>query len=411
MIPASATLLVVFLLGVTVVLAMLVKGSLGRLGVPALVGFILLGFSLRLTDTRWPFMSPQAHELFGFFGELGIIILLFRVGLGADLPGLVRQLGRASRIWFWTVVVSGSLGFSVSYWWLDYSLIPSLFVAVALTATSVGVAVGIWQEADALRSSDGALLLDVAELDDISAVVFMALLMALAPVLRDGVAVDHLAAITLGTTVLFILKATLFGALCYLFSRYLEKPVTRFFERFEQPPDPMLTMTGIGLMFAALAGFLGFSMAIGAFFAGLVFSRDPHAFKMKASFDTLYELFVPFFFISIGLQFSPDVLTTALASGGVLLIAAVAGKLVGAGVPTAVMVGVPSGVLIGISMVPRAEIALIVMQQGHALGAWAVPPELFAGMVVVSAVTSLIAPLALRPLLERPRQNRGTRWT
>lgn len=408
--PASATLLVVFLLGATVVLAMLVKGLLGRLGVPSLVGFILLGFSLRLTDTHLPFMSPQALELFGFFGELGIIIMLFRVGLSADLGGLVRQLGRASRIWFWAVAVSGSLGFSVSYLWLGYSLIPSLFVAVALTATSVGVAIDIWQEADALHSSEGELLLDVAELDDISTVVLMALLLALAPVLRDG-GVDHLAAITLGTTGLFVLKATLFGALCYLFSRYLEKPVTRFFERFEQPPDPMLTMMGIGLMFAALAGFLGFSMAIGAFFAGLLFSRDSHALKMRTSFDTLYELFVPFFFISIGLQFSPDFLTTALALSGALLIAAVAGKLVGAGVPTAVLVGVPSGVLIGISMVPRAEIALIVMQQGHALGAWAVPPELFAAMVVVSAVTSLIAPLALRPLLEQPRQNRGTRWT
>lgn len=404
-----STLVLIFLLGVTIVLAMLAKALLGRVGVPSLVGFVLLGFLFRLTDTQLPFLSFEIQEVFRFLGELGVILLLFRVGLAADLNGLLKQLRRASQIWFWTVVVSGALGFAVTYGWLGYSLIPSLFVAVALTATSVGVALNVWQEAGALRSSDGELLLDVAELDDISAVVFMALLLALAPVFNNGGA-EHLGALALGTAGLFALKAGLFGAFCYYFSRYFEKPVMRFFERLERAPDPMITVTGIGMMFAALAGLLGFSVAIGAFFAGLVFSRDPHALRMETSFDTLYEFFVPFFFISIGLQFAPDALQTALSLSGALLMAAVVGKLVGAGVPTARLVGVSSGVLIGVSMVPRAEIALIVMQQGHTLGPWAVPPELFSAMIVVSAVTSLAAPLVLRPLLKRSFKA-GERWT
>ena len=185
-------------------------------------------------------------------------------------------------------MVSGGLGFAVSFWLLHLALIPSLFVAVALTATSVGVAVNVWQEAGKLHSSDGELLIDVAELDDISAVVLMALLITLAPLFHNG-QTGNLLSISLGTTLFFLLKGVAFAGLCYFFAHYIEAPLTRFFERLERPPDPMLTVTGIGMMFAALAGFLGFSVAIGAFFAGLVFSRDPHALAMERSFETLYE--------------------------------------------------------------------------------------------------------------------------
>ena len=145
---------------------------------------------------------------------------------------------------------------------------------------------------------------------------------------------------------------------------------------------------------------LGFSEAIGAFFAGLVFSRDPQAVRIDASFDLLYELFVPFFFIGIGLKIDPVNFLAGLSLGSILLIVAVLGKLIGAGVPAAIAVGWTGAILIGISMLPRAEIMMVVMQHGLQLGTWAVPSQVFAGMVVVSAATSIATPVLLRPLLQ-----------
>ncbi|MEQ9484667.1 cation:proton antiporter [Coleofasciculus sp. F4-SAH-05] len=119
------------------------------------------------------------------------------------------------------------------------------------------------------------------------------------------------------------------------------------------------------------------------------------------SFDSLYELFTPFFFIGIGLKINPSALTAALGMGGILLVAAVLGKLIGAGGPTLLTTGWTGAALIGVSMVPRAEITMIVMGKGLSLGEWAVSNQVFAAMVVVSAVTSILAPIILRSLLNK----------
>jgi Kef-type K+ transport system membrane component KefB len=94
-----------------------------------------------------------------------------------------------------------------------------------------------------------------------------------------------------------------------------------------------------------------------------------------------------------------------LVIGAVLVIAATLGKLIGAGGTAAAMAGTGAGVLIGVSMVPRAEIAMIIMEHGRGLGDWAVPEELFGGMVMVTLATCLLTPPVVRRLLARgPRR-------
>lgn len=147
------------------------------------------------------------------------------------------------------------------------------------------------------------------------------------------------------------------------------------------------------------------------FFAGLVFSRDPEAVRFDASFDSIYELFVPFFFIGIGLKIVPNALLMGLGMGMVLLVAAIIGKLIGAGVPALLTTNLQGATLIGVSMVPRAEISTIVMERGLSLGDWAVPAQEFAAMVVVFAATSSVAPILLRSLLSRWPQKPETNST
>ena len=390
--------LVILLMGIGLTLAILIKTLLAKISIPALIGYLTLGFLLKLADVEWNFLSTEATEIFEFLAELGIISLLFRVGLESDLLGLIRQLPKACGIFIGNVLISGCFGFVTAYFFLKIALIPSLFIATAFTATSVGVSVSIWREKNAIRTANGEILLDVAELDDIASVILMSLLFAVAPSLHNGWTISLFSTILL-TSKIFFLKSIFFGALCLLFSRYVERNLTKFFSKIEKPPDPMLEVVGVGFIIAALAGLLGFSVAIGAFFAGLLFSRDPEAVKMDASFGALYELFTPFFFIGIGLNIDPRALNTGLAIGSILLIAAVFGKLIGAGIPAFFATGWTGATLIGFSMIPRAEISMIVMQRGLILGDWAVPPDVFAAMVFISATTSIIVPIVLHSLL------------
>ncbi len=273
-------------------------------------------------------------------------------------------------------------------------------------ATSVSISVSVWDDARALRSRNGELLVDVAEADDISSAVAMVLLFAAVPVLTEGRGEELGPALASAATGLG-LKALAFAAACLVFARYLERPMTGLFRRLTDMPDPVIVMAAAGLAIAALAGLFGFPLAIGALLAGLLFSRDPEAVRMEPSFRMLYDLFTPFFFIGVGLLIEPGVLGGGLLVGGLLLVPAVAGKAFGAGGPAFFEIGWKGATLIGVSMIPRAEIAMIVAAHGRRLGDWAMPPEIFAGLMTVCLATALITPSVVQLLLARWPQSEG----
>ncbi len=405
----------ILLIGLLIAAAVAVRAFLDRTHVPALVGFIGLGFALRLADDRLGLLSEAGRYAFDVLAELGIVALLFRVGLESDLSGLRRQLGSASIVWLGNVLLTAVPGYVVMSWLLGYGTIPSLIAAVALTATSIGVSVGMWQQHDALGTPNGQLLTDVAEMDDLSGLALMVLLFAVVPILhesgagagRNGAGViqggsgGRLWSELLSTGGVLLAKFIGFGALCIAFARYVEKPMTHAFGRYATRPETIIFVAGIGITIAGVSAWLGFSAAVGALFAGLAFSRDPESVKFDMGFTGLYHLFAPFFFIGIGLSLEPAAFTSALGAGAALTAVAVAGKVVGAGVPALVATGATGAALIGVSMVPRAEITMIIMERGQQLGDWAVPDELYAAFVLVSAITCLVAPVGLEVMFRR----------
>ena len=394
----------IFLIGLLVALSVVLRAALDRTYVPSLVGFLVLGFLLRLADGNWNVLTEQAQFVFDVLAELGVIVLLFRVGLESDLEGLRRQLRTASVVWIGNVALSAVPGYFVMSYLLGFELVPSLVAAVALTATSIGVSVGMWRQHDALRTRNGQLLTDVAEMDDLSGVALMAILFAVLPLLREGgeaASGDGLLPQLATTGVLFLVKFLGFAALCYVFARHVEERLTRSFKRLGSEPELVVLVAGVGIIIAGIAALLEFSAAVGALFAGFAFSRDPEAVNVDAGFRGLYHLLAPFFFIGIGLSLDPAVLTSALGAGAALVVVAVLGKMIGAGLPALISTGVAGATLIGVSMVPRAEITMIIMERGQQLGSWAVPPELYAAFVLISAVTCLFAPVALEILFRR----------
>lgn len=374
-----------------------------RFALPAQVGYLLLGLGLRVADEQWQILFEDSRLGLDFLADLGIVALLFHVGLRSNPRTLAQQLPRAAAVWVSDVIVSAGLAFLTARWLLDLELLPSLFVAGALSATSVGVSLLSWEQAGALRSRAGVFLLDLAELDDLSAVLLMVLLISAVPTLTGDESAQFSAAAKDAAIAVFWITAIGLGA--YLFARHVELKITTTFRRWHDVSAMLVVVLGFGLVIAGLAGLAGFSAAVGALFAGLAFSRDPEAVRMDARFSVIYDLFTPFFFIAIGYAIEPSALGSALGIGGLLALAAIAGKVLGAGGASWRLFGARGALLIGASMVPRAEIAMVVIRR--AKEAALVSESVYAGLVTVSAVTCLLSPIVVRYLLSRDPQQVG----
>jgi len=387
------------LFGALIVALVSLRVTLARLGIPPLVGFLFLGVLLSLADYEWDILTDSGIAVFQFLAGIGVIALLFRVGLESNLHELIAKLPRAAPIWVGNIVISGVPAYFVARYLLDMPQVPSAVVAIALTATSVAVSAELWREMGLLRSPNGELLLDVAGLDDISGIAMIALLFAVLPIMNGDTALLAIDLMTAASWV-FLLKASLFGAFCLLFARFGERHISRLL-RTLAAPDAVLVIAGVTIAIAALAGQLGFSLAIGGLFAGFLFSRDPDAVRLDTLFEPIYALFAPFFFIGVGLTVDPEALLAASSAGFLLLAVAVLGKVLGAGLPALLSTGPAGAFAIGLSMVPRAEIAMVILVEARRLGDWAVPPEIYNAMVFVSASTCLLVPFAVRFVLQR----------
>lgn len=387
----------VLVIGLLAVASALVKVGLERVRVPPMAGYLVLGAVLGAAADRTQLFSEFGRHAIELLAAVGIVVLLFRVGLESDPSKLVRQLPNAGFALLGSIVPSAVLGMLAVRYLLGADLVPSLFAGVALTATSVGISLAPWREAGAIDSDSGALLLDLAELDDLAGVILMVLLLAAVPAVQrgDGLVIGPLA----GSAAWLLLLLAVFAALCLLFARYAEAPLTRRFEAGSG--DLSVLVTGVSLIIAAVAGWLGLSLAIGAVFAGLAFSRDPRRRAIGGAFGSLFQLFTPFFFIGIGFSLRMHTPVAAALTAAVLLVAGIIGKLAGTGLAVAATSGSAAGLLIGASMVPRAEIAMIIVEHGRRMGDTVVPDTLYAGMVLMCLASSVLASLAVPLLLRR----------
>jgi Kef-type K+ transport system membrane component KefB len=376
----------------------LVKTLSERIGLPSTVGYILLGLSVSAINAQWSFIDSTFEYVFSVLAELGVVALLFRVGLRCHIKALLAKLPDASLVWCGDVAVNLVAGFTLAFYILDLSLATALVIATAFSATSIAVSVSVWEELNLLNSSKGTLLIDVAELDDLSGVLLLAVLLAIIPVLLSGE--SGLLGSASTTALITLVKFFVFVGFCYAFSRYLEEDFTRFTRR--AGGDAMafvITIVGTGLAISAAAGLLGFSLAIGALFAGLAFSRDPQVVRSEGRFTFFYDFFAPLFFIHIGMQVEPSAFLVSADVGLSLFAVAAGAKLVGVAVPALLLLKRTDALALGVSMIPRAEIALLVVYQCSLLGNDVVSQEIFAGVITASVLTSIAAPPVARRLL------------
>jgi Kef-type K+ transport system membrane component KefB len=349
--------------------------------------------------------DPTLHVL----AEIGVLVLLFDVGLEADLRALVRVGPSAGLVALIGVVIPFALGWGTARWLIpEAPALAHLFVGATLTATSVGITVRVLKDLSSLQSPEGQIILGAAILDDILGLVVLAVMSGLVTATAaGGPGLSEIAFTGI------VLKAVVFLSITVAVGHYFSGPIMRLAGRMSQPD--MLLVVGLAICFALafVAERIGLAGIVGAFAAGLLLDPYGEGVRTAAEEATLSQLlspissvFVPLFFVLMGIQVDLGSLVTleSVAFGGTLVVVAIAGKLASAA-------GVVSRGLnrlaVGIGMVPRGEVGLIFAGIGAALtldGRPLLSQATFSALVLMVVVTTLLAPIGLRWVLPRTRR-------
>jgi len=356
-----------------------------RLGQPAIVGEILAGVVVGPSVLN--LITPT--ETLRVFAELGVVFLLFWVGLETKLSDM-REVGRvaaATGVLGVLLPLAGGIALGAAR---GYGTSRSIFVGVALVATSVGITSAVLIELGALGTRAGRTILGAAVIDDVLAMLLLAVAVGLAAEAGvDLVKIAVVVALAVGFIVFFAIGGT---RLTQRWPQMLTAP------RFADSPLMPAVIGCLGM--AALAASIGLAAIIGAFLAGMIVAETKEHSPIEDEVAPLYAFFPPFFFVVIGTEVSLDVLTDAKTLGllAAVTVIAVATKFVGAYVG-ALSLGRTDAAIVGVGMIPRGEVGVIVAGIGRAEGV--IGNQLFAAIVAMSVLTTLIAPPILRVLLAR----------
>jgi Kef-type K+ transport system membrane component KefB len=349
---------------------------------PTIVGEILAG--VVIGPSVLGLVEPT--ETLKVFAELGVVFLLFWVGLETRISDLA-QVGRAAAlvgVLGIAVPFAGGLAFAAG---TGESGATQVFVGAALVATSVGITSAVLVQLGVTRTRPARTILGAAVVDDILAMVLLAVAAGVAG--SGGVDVAEIA-LVIGLAVGFVVFFSL-GGTRLLRARPQLLTVPRFAE------SPLLPAVLLCLGLAALSAWVGLAAVIGAFLAGMMVAetKDQHAIEEEVA--PLYAFFPPFFFAFIGVELDLDALRGghAIALLALLIAVAVLTKFGGAWLGAVRSLGARQSAFVGVGMVPRGEVGIIVAGIGRDVGV--VDAELFALIVAMSIATTLIAP----PLLAR----------
>ncbi|GGD63002.1 cation:proton antiporter [Paenibacillus nasutitermitis] len=364
---------------VLILLSTKVAGDLSvRLGQPAVLGKLLAGIVLGPAVLGW----VHADAFISYFSEIGVLLLMFIAGLETDLDQL-RKNWKAS----FAVAVGGIIlpfigGYGVAMT-LGLSNTQSLFLGLLLCATSVSISVQTLKEMNQLNSREGTTILGAAVVDDVIVVVMLAVMMSLLGT-ED---------ISLG---ILLSKKILFFIVILVAGWFAVPWVMRILAPFRVSEAVMSGALIICFSFSYFAELMGVAGIIGAFAAGIAVSQTKFRHDVETKVEPIaYTLFVPVFFVSIGLNISFQGLGNQILFIVLVTVIAVLTKLVGGGIGARITgFGNRSSLAIGSGMISRGEVALIIAASGLESGL--LPQNYFTSVVLVVILTTLITPPLLK---------------
>lgn len=348
---------------------------------PEVIGQILVGILVGPSLLGVMHMSDSLS----LFSDLGIIILMFLGGVGCDLQLLKKYSKAAVIIACMGVVFPVAVMGGVSLLF-GFKPIPAAFIGVVFSATSVSISVAVLKEAGLLDSKEGVSILGAAVADDVIGVILLSVMCTL--VNTGSVDVAGLG--------LILLKQVLFFVAAAVVVVWVAPALMTLAGVLKAPSGIAVMAVIICLAMAWASNLAGLSYAVGAFFAGIAVSNSDYAEDADRYIEPVGDtLFVPVFFVGIGLQTTGVDDTKMIVFIAIMTVLGVITKVVGCGLGGRMAgFGGASALMIGAGMVPRGEMALITAQIGfneHVLGS-----EYYSTIIFIISLVTLVAPLLLK---------------
>jgi len=362
-----------------------------RLRQPAVVGEILAGIIIGPSLLNW----VQPSEFITILAEIGVIFLLFNVGLETKPQAILAVGRRAFIVAVLGVVVPFAAGYLIALWW-DGSIVEAMFIGAALVATSVGITARVLGSLGLLDAPTARIILGAAVIDDILGLLILSVVSGFS----KGAVDYYELAKTAGLAIFFTLFVVFIGA----------DLVKRLAPRIEslhvsKPFFNAGLILCLGLSLAA--NYIGVAAIIGAFLAGMTLAEATEDNrKMHRMTSGVTEFFVPFFLVNIGMQLNLSIFQNVpvIVLAAIVTIVAVLTKFVACGLG-AYGLGWRRAAQVGIGMVPRGEVGIVVAQIG--LGLAVVSDAFFAAVLFMAIATTLIAPPFIKFYLRPKMPRRG----
>lgn len=374
------------LLAVMLIAAKLLGAASQWIGQPAVLGELVAGVVL---GTSVLGLIDRTHDVFHVLAELGVVILLFEIGLETDLRKLLQVGGVSTVVAIVGVALPFALGYGVAIF-MELSNLAAVVAGAALTATSVGITSRVLSDLGRLQEPESQVILGAAVIDDVIGLVILTVVVGL----TEGQAVTFMRIATItGVAFGFLLVTLLVG--------YFVVPVLfRITARIDLPGTPTMLAVILAFGLAWLAHQAGSAMIIGAFAAGLLLAKTPQAHEIEHGVARLGHFFVPLFFVMVGAAVDLRVFNPlnpanhhVLVVGSLLIAVAVIGKFAAGYAPFWFR---GNKAVIGVGMIPRGEVGLIFAQMGLTSGV--LDDGLFSAVTLMVMVTTFLAPPLLRML-------------
>ncbi|MFT8949890.1 MAG: cation:proton antiporter, partial [Liquorilactobacillus hordei] len=329
-------------------------------------------------------------DLIEQFAEIGVILLMFMAGIESDMQQLKKYFKPALAVALsgvlLPVIVMGTASFCFGYHFQE-----ALFIGIVFSATSVSISVVVLREFKALNSKEGATVLGAAVADDILGVLLLSLMIAIVGS-NSGTGGQE----SPNNILLQLVLQGLFFAGVFLLVRWIAPSIMYLSTKLLIPTSRTISAMIICLSMAYIAEVVGLSGAIGAFFAGIAVGQTPTKKAVNTNIEPISNaIFVPVFFVSIGLSVSFNNFLVSLPFIVIMTILAILTKWLG-GEMGSLIVGFDrdSGRVIGTGMIARGEMALITAQIGF--NAHLLDKNLYIDIIFVIVIATLLAPLLLR---------------
>lgn len=373
----------------------LLAGQLSkRIGMPAVIGQLLVGIILG------PAVLGILHDnqFIQTFSEIGVVLLMFIAGLESDLDLLKRYLKPSLVVAILGVIFPVGAITALS-WLFKINPLESLFIGVIFAATSVSISVEVLRELKALESREGTIILGAAVVDDLLAVIILSVLTSL---FGQQLATADKQQVSLGVS--FGLQL-LFFVVVYFSVKWLVPGLMHLSQRLLVPYAKTIISLIICFLFVWLAEAVGLSTVVGAFFAGIAISQTPYKQAINRNIEPIgYALFIPVFFVSIGLSMSLTGLGQHLWLISLLTVLAILTKLIGGGLGARWFgIDQAGAFTIGAAMISRGEMALIIAQIGYT--AHLLSETYYSAIIFVIILTTVVAPVILKAAVKHQLNN------